>query len=383
MLREAARGATPVTPVGGGSKARWGHRLDEGHLELCTSGLRPPLRHAWDDLVAVVGAGTPLAELQGELAAAGQRLALDPPDPERRATVGGIVASGDSGPMRHRFGAPRDVVIGMSFLLADGTPSRTGGRVIKNVAGYDLGRLLCGSLGTLAVVTEVVLRLQPLPERTSTLRVPLGAHEAAAAAAALSGAGVEAASVTWADGALLVRLEGREEAVGAHVRDAVRALRSARGKGDGGRAALEAQAVDGAAELGLWSALARRRCGAEGHVVMRCVTRPSKLAPLVSALEASCGRGVQDALVSDVGVGVHDILLSADDIEAGAATALALRARLAELGARLQVRARPAAFDDLVEPLGPPPPATSAMAAIKRALDPDERLSRGRFRPWW
>src|SRR5439155_22546230 len=100
--------------------------------------------------------------------ASGQMLALDPPDPGGRATVGGVVATGDTGPIRHRYGAPRDQILGIRAALADGTLARSGGKVIKNVAGYDLAKLFAGSFGTLGLVVEVAIRLYPLPPSRAT-----------------------------------------------------------------------------------------------------------------------------------------------------------------------------------------------------------------------
>ena len=111
----------------------------------------------------------PLARAQRQFASAGQMLALDPfLGPADEATIGGIIASGDSGPLRHRYGAPRDLILGMTVALSDGTIARSGGKVIKNVAGYDLGKLFSGSFGTLGLILSVNVRLHPLPAATAT-----------------------------------------------------------------------------------------------------------------------------------------------------------------------------------------------------------------------
>ena len=116
----------------------------------------------------------PLARAQEAFAEAGQMLALDPPNPGGSATVGGVVACGDSGPLRHRYGAARDLLLGMRVALADGTLARSGGRVIKNVAGYDLAKLFAGSFGTLGMIVEVVVRLHPLPAGRRTTVAGVG-----------------------------------------------------------------------------------------------------------------------------------------------------------------------------------------------------------------
>lgn len=126
------------------------------------------LRHESGDLTCVVEAGVRLSQLQEALAAHGQRLSLDPPgDP----TIGACLAGNLSGPLRHRFGAPRDLVLGVTLVLGDGTIASSGGTVVKNVAGYDLGKLVCGSRGRLALIGRVALRLHPAPPSSGSLVV--------------------------------------------------------------------------------------------------------------------------------------------------------------------------------------------------------------------
>jgi glycolate oxidase FAD binding subunit len=136
--------------------------------DLTTDALDRILEHEAGDLTCTVEAGIRLSTLQAALATEGQRLALDPPgDP----TIGACLAENLSGPLRHRFGAPRDLVLGVTLVLADGTIANAGGKVVKNVAGYDLGKLVCGSRGTLALIARVSLRLHPIPAAADTLVV--------------------------------------------------------------------------------------------------------------------------------------------------------------------------------------------------------------------
>lgn len=136
--------------------------------DLTTHGLSQILEHEAGDLTCVVEAGVRLSALQAALARSGQRLSLDPPgDP----TVGALLAENRSGPLRHRFGAPRDLVLGVTLVLADGTVASAGGKVVKNVAGYDLARLVCGSRGRLALIVRASFRLHPLPKAARTLVV--------------------------------------------------------------------------------------------------------------------------------------------------------------------------------------------------------------------
>ena len=137
-----------------------------GDAVLSTRGLRRVLEHEPGDLTAIVEAGIRLSELRERLAAHGQMLALDPPgDP----TVGACLAGDLSGPRRHRYGAMRDLVIGVTVVLADGTVASSGGKVVKNVAGYDLGKLFSGSRGRLGLIARVALRLHPRPPAEATL----------------------------------------------------------------------------------------------------------------------------------------------------------------------------------------------------------------------
>jgi glycolate oxidase FAD binding subunit len=161
VLRFASEQALPVAISGAATKQRWAGEA-EAALIVETAGMAGVREHPWQDLTSTVGAGTRWAEMQRVLAAHGQFVALDPLWPEW-ATVGGVLAANDSGALRGRYGSARDLVIGMTLVLADGTIARTGGKVVKNVAGYDLHKLMLGAFGTLALITEVTFRLHPLP----------------------------------------------------------------------------------------------------------------------------------------------------------------------------------------------------------------------------
>ena len=222
MLRAASEEGSRVRFEGGGTKIAWGRPTAAPDLVVSTGGLARTVEHNVGDLTAVVEAGVPLARAQEEFAAKGQMLALDPPETDA-STIGGVIATGDSGPLRHRFGAGRDLVIGIKVALADGTVARAGGKVIKNVAGYDLAKLFSGSFGTLGLIAEVALRLHPRPAGTATAVLRGGDADAVAAAAArLSHAPLEelALDVAWDNGrgAVLCRFGGatpREQAEAA------------------------------------------------------------------------------------------------------------------------------------------------------------------------
>ena len=191
---------------------RIGHDLDAG-------GMQRILEHEAGDLTCTVEAGIRLSSLNRALAQRGQRLSLDPPgDP----TIGACLAAGLSGPLRHRFGAPRDLVLGVTLVLADGTVASAGGKVVKNVAGYDLGKLVCGSRGRLAFIARVSLRLHPLPEAAGTLVVEQG-DTAASVGALLRSQLVPSALDVLHPGRVAVLFEGRAAATAAQLA-AARAL---------------------------------------------------------------------------------------------------------------------------------------------------------------
>ena len=153
-----------VEIAGAGTKRGWANPV-RTDIVLNTRRLAGVVEHSWQDLTATVGAGTPWAVMQNELAQHGQFVALDPLWPQQ-ARVGGIVAVNDSGALRSSYGSLRDLIIGMTIVLADGTIAKTGGKVVKNVAGYDLHKLMTGAFGTLGIITEVTFRLHPLPAHT-------------------------------------------------------------------------------------------------------------------------------------------------------------------------------------------------------------------------
>jgi glycolate oxidase FAD binding subunit len=167
-LKIATGAGLKVIPRGGATKMGWGNPPRGGDLILSTRRLNRVIEHAWSDMTATVEAGCTFQQLQHTLAEHGQRLALDPLWPEH-ATIGGILATNDSGPLRVRFGSLRDLIIGITLALPDGTLAKSGGKVVKNVAGYDLPKLATGSLGTLGIITQAIFRLHPLPREIRTL----------------------------------------------------------------------------------------------------------------------------------------------------------------------------------------------------------------------
>jgi glycolate oxidase FAD binding subunit len=176
VLRLSNEAGLAIVPRGGGTKLGWGNPPSRADLVLSTARLNEITEHAWADLTVTIEAGCTIQKLQETLAQHGQRLALDPFWPGR-ATVGGVLSANDSGALRLRFGALRDLIIGVTLALSDGTLASSGGKVVKNVAGYDLPKLVTGALGTLGVITRAVFRLHPLPRNSRSFSVATATPE--------------------------------------------------------------------------------------------------------------------------------------------------------------------------------------------------------------
>lgn len=172
-----------ILPFGSGSKISWGGLAKDVQVLVSTQRLNQVIQHAVGDLTITVEAGTKFSQIQNTLAQVGQFLALDPSTPES-ATIGGIVATADTNSLRQRYNSVRDQLLGISFVRADGQIAKAGGRVVKNVAGYDLMKLFTGSYGSLAIITQVTFRVYPLPEASGTV-VLTGVADAIASATSI------------------------------------------------------------------------------------------------------------------------------------------------------------------------------------------------------
>jgi len=259
--------------------------------ELRTDGLDRVLEHEAGDLTCTVEAGIRLSALQAALAPAGQRLSLDPPgDP----TVGAAIAGRLSGPLSHRFGTPRDLVLGVTLVLGDGSIASSGGKVVKNVAGYDLGKLVCGSEGRLALIVRVSLRLHPLPRASATLVVE--SDDPAAVVRALRGSLLEPSAVdVLHPGRVAILFEGGERAVTTQLASAIERV--------GGRAADDAVWFESRERQG--AALGRLRFAPRDlanvlSTVDQAVVRPAAgiayVAHRVGGVPSAAARRVQRAL---------------------------------------------------------------------------------------
>jgi len=216
LIRGAAAARTPVEIRGGGTKAFYGGAVEGATLS--TTSFAGIVDYSPTELVVTARAGTPLAELEGALRAERQMLAFEPPHFAAGATLGGAVATGLAGPRRPYCGAVRDFVLGVDVIDGTGTSLSFGGRVMKNVAGFDVARLMTGALGTLGLITSVSLKCLPLPKAEATLVFACDAVEAIQRVNGWSGRPLPLSGTCHHDGRLWVRLSGAEPAVAAAMR---------------------------------------------------------------------------------------------------------------------------------------------------------------------
>ena len=310
MIRASAAHRDWLRPRGGGSKLGWS--APSNTIDIDTRGLNRIVEHNTGDFTAVLEAGVPLAEAQAVFARAGQMIALDPyVGDAKEATIGGIIAANDSGPLRHRYGSARDVVIGMTVVLSDGTIANSGGKVIKNVAGYDLGKLFAGSFGTLGLIARVAVRLHPLPGATASVVARSNDPDRmAAVVVALARLPFEADcfDVVWQryKGELLLRFAGAAAEQRAHAAAArIHGL-------------TDVSVVLDDAEL--WAHQRVRQRNPDG-VVVKVSGRATDLPKVIRATDAARGR-----LVSRAVLGLSWIAFPADVNIAAVRKALAPRA---------------------------------------------------------
>jgi glycolate oxidase FAD binding subunit len=317
------------------------------------------------DMTVTVEAGCPLAVLDATLAAAGQWLPIDPPRRER-TTIGGLVAANLSGPLRASQGTVRDLLLGVRVVGADGALVSAGGRVVKNVAGYDLSKLHVGALGTLGVIVEATFKVRPRPmcEAAVVIACPRIA-EAAAVALAVRDVGGGPLWLEIAGPGVLGEAPAVAVGLGGAAED-VAAARAAVGEA-ARRRRLEAVAVDGASEL-------RARLGSlaaeDGAVVLRMAALPSDVAAVLATLPRA-----RSAAHAASGV-VHAVLAHPDDAPAVVAR---LRATLAASGGTVVVARAPAGVKRGLDVWGDPGPGRELMRRVKAALDPEAMLAPGRF----
>jgi glycolate oxidase FAD binding subunit len=325
------------------------------------------------DLTVAVEAGITLGDLNRELSAHGQLLPLDPSSGDR-ATIGGLLAKGESGPLRHRFGAPRDLVIGIQLATTDGRITKAGGQVVKNVAGYDLSKLMSGSFGSLAAITGATFKLAPLPGASATVfaeGLDTGALVRLAGAAAASQLEPVAFDFQAAHGipdgprgaSCAMRFWSFAAAIGPQV-DAARACFASAG--------AEGVAIAGEDETRLWVRQAGGLNDGEGAIA-RVSWLPSELASMLQLLERLGGRGPV-AMTGRIGAASGFIRIGgSESIQIAALEELRRTPPARHLVVVRASRAVKAAVD-----VWGVVPNAGLLDAIKRTLDPARILGAGR-----
>ena len=338
ILQDAATARHAVVPVGGGRASGMGNPLERCDVELHTTRLDRVIEHSQADMVVSVEAGITLEALQAQLGKAGQFLPLDPFHSPGH-TIGGLLATGWTGPLRLRFGSPRDFLIGIRVALPDGKLATGGGRVVKNVSGYDMMKLHYGALGSLGVIVAASFKVFPKPLHDVTV-VSHGGWEDAeqALATPLAPSAVELSS----DGRVLARYLGSPAAVDRVV------------------SSLEWAEEDAA----IWEKDAR----SAPEIWARIAAPRTELRSLIEHVPAG------DRWWASPGIGIAYWAVGGD-----AATVADVRARVEASGGTLVVLAAPVDFMRQVGAWGTPPPTIDVMRRLKHAFDPDGILNPGRY----
>jgi glycolate oxidase FAD binding subunit len=369
VLKLANAAGMAVIPRGWGTKLEWGNRPTHADVILSTARLNRVLEHAWADLTVSVEAGCTIAKLQETVAKHGQRLALDALWPAR-ATVGGVLSTNDSGALRLRFGSLRDLVIGVTVALADGTVASSGGKVVKNVAGYDLPKLVTGALGTLGVITRAIFRLHPLPKETRAISCVIGdIREAQRLVLAIQNSKLAHSALQICCGAEMeprvdVLFEGTEAGLTAQVEQVTAMIGVAR--------SVQGDATVWKAREEICSA---GKSGAE-FAVAKVGTLPAEIAHTIETIARLCGADLRWNVVAQA-IGIAWVRLEG---EAGAIDSVLrdLRGSLEGSGGSLVIAQRPAGGNQL-DGWGNAGDAIGLMQAVKRQFDPRGMISPGRF----
>jgi glycolate oxidase FAD binding subunit len=361
-----------VAGRGGGTKLDWGTAPRAIDLAISTARFNRILEYAPDDMTVTVEAGVTIAQLQSTLSVHGQRLALDPLWPER-ATAGGVVATNDSGALRLRYGGIRDLILGITVVLPDGTIATSGGKVVKNVAGYDLPKLMSGALGTLGIISRAVFRLHPLPQSSQTLSFAFPDCESAnrfllaIADSMVVPTGLQmrtcAAGTVEAD----VRIDGIAAGIAAQTETVCKLA--------GKVYPIEPEGDPWQAREKIWSV-------AESAGILACIVKlsvlPAQLSSTAAFVRGALGERAAWRLLMQ-STGLAWLRVDAAESPAVADFISSLRSFLAPTGGTAVLLKAPAALRQKVDVWGDAGSALALMKRVKEQFDPRGVLNRGRF----
>lgn len=374
---------------GGGTSSDLGGLSQAPDIELLTTGLTQLLGHEAPDLTCHIEAGMTLTTLQNHLARKGQKLALDPPDAEH-ATIGGILASNASGPKRLRYGTARDQVIGLRVIQADGTVTRSGGRVVKNVAGYDLNKLFVGSQGTLGIIVEANFKLQPLPASEQTLLLTYtNADDAMRTVTSLLGSAITPTALELIDSGaansmndcyglhlptngytLAVNFEGNHTALERQINETRLLARRL--------SALLGEELTNQDQDRFWHIIRQQQ---RDTLTCKISLLPSQIAPYLRILSSTCRQNALEAAsIAHAGNGiVYTELRPADALPRLTATITALRHYVRSLQGNLIIERCPKELKRQIDVWGDPGSAFFMMQRLKEQFDPQGTFIKGRF----
>lgn len=394
VLHLAASEGWAVVPAGSGTWLGVGNPLKRADVIVSTSRMRRIIEHEPADLVATAEAGLTLSALNHELARAGQWLPLDPPD-DGRATIGGVVATGVGGAQSFGYGLPRSSVIGMRVALADGKLIKAGGRVVKNVAGYDLCKLFTGSYGTLGLILELTFKLRPLPAQTTTVAAcaPIDSLLRSARSvldARLLPVAIEYLSPALArrlklfgggsiNPALLVRYAGTPETVNFQAEQTTKLLLQDESETP---QSIENDYAVFHNDHELWGEFAASHLDKAGSLVWRASVKPTELQSFLSYARIEWQAVDNTAALYHFSFGeggLRAIIPSTEVINSCIAPLQNLRAKAIGLGGSLVIENAPLEIKKALDAWGIAGASGSLMRRVKEQLDPADTLSPGRF----
>ncbi len=374
LMKLASGEGLSVAPRGSGTKTSLGNPPRALDLIVSTARMNGVIEHAPGDQVVSVQAGARLEDLDDHLAEADQMLGVDPPEMMAGATIGGVIASNSSGPRRYRYGTIRDLIIGIKVVLADGTVAKAGGKVVKNVAGYDLSKLFTGSLGTIGLIAECNFRLHPRPEaaRTVTIELP-GTQEAGEAAQKIMHAQIvpSAMELHWSEGTrlLTVLFYGIEPGVEAQAETASFLLRPF-----GEARSLDVEEIDALGPLTQPGAP-----GSEDEVAIKVSAPPAELTGVLDSVLGACSRrGITPRITGHAGTGVTFVALPGEE-EGQVGTIEELREIWTRRGGSVVILQAPLSIKRKLDVWGPAGDYLGLLKRVKEKFDPGSVLNPGRY----